>query len=72
MHWQDILFVLRLCEALYWVEETEQIEFCNHEAKNLIEPDVKRLSRREGNVYSLFVSNFISLTLFLLIHTEFA
>ena len=50
VHWQDILFVLRLCEALYWVEDTEQIEFCNHEAKNLIEPDVKRLSRCEGNV----------------------
>ena len=50
VHWQDILFVLRLCEALYWVEDTEQIEFCNHEAKNLREPDVKRRLKLEGNV----------------------
>ena len=31
VHWQDILFVLRLCETLYGIEDTEQIEFCNHE-----------------------------------------
>ena len=46
--------------------------------KNLREPDVKRLSKLEGqckerfSMNSLFVSNFISLTLFLVIHTEFA
>ena len=48
---QDILFVLRLCEALYWVEEIEQIEFCNHEAKNLIEPDVKTVEARRQCIF---------------------
>ena len=34
VHSQDILFVLRVCETLYWVEDSEQIEFCNREQEN--------------------------------------
>ena len=48
VHWQDILFVLRLCEALYWVEDTEQIEFCNHE--ELKRTRCEKISKLEGNV----------------------
>ena len=76
MHWQDILFVLRLCETLYGIEDTEQIEFCNHEeikrtrCEKIVE--ARRQCKERFSMNSLFVSNFISLTLFLVIHTEFA
>ena len=76
VHWQDILFVLRLCETLYGIEDTEQIEFCNHEeikrtrCEKIVE--ARRQCKERFSMNSLFVSNFISLTLFLVIHTEIA
>ena len=76
VYWQDILFVLRLCETLYGIEDTEQIEFCNHEElrRTRCEKTVeaRRQCKERFSMNSLFVSNFISLTLFLVIHTEIA
>ena len=34
VHWQDILFVLRVWETLYGIEDSEQMEYCNHEQEN--------------------------------------
>ena len=58
------------------MEDTEQIEFCNHEelkrtrSKKIVE--ARRQCKERFSMNSLFVSNFISLTLFLVIHIEIA
>ena len=71
-----ICFKVVLDFQLYWVEDTEQIEFCNHEelkrtrCKKIVE--TRRQCKERFSMNSLFVSNFISLTLFLVIYTEIA
>ena len=34
VHWQDILFVLRVWETLYGVEDYEPMEYRNHGQQN--------------------------------------
>ena len=59
-----------------WIEDSEQIEFCNHEelkrtrCEKIVE--ARRQCKERFSMNSLFAANFISLTLFLVIHIEIA
>ena len=77
VHWQDILFVLRVCETCMGSKILSKLSF--EIMKNLREPDAckkiveaRRQCKERFSMNSLFVSNFISLTLFLVIHIEIA
>ena len=73
MHWQDILFVLRLCEYM-GSKILSKLSFVVMNKRTRCEKIVEARSQCKERISmnSLFVSSFTSLTLFLVIHIEIA